>query len=70
MIKKYTTGTLYKLIQPTEEESYVYVRKKNGKEVGFSILPIATLNPDFSCCGVFWVKEKDFTKVFKPYVIN
>ena len=68
--KKSTTETLYKLIEETEEEVYVYVRKKRGIEVGFSALPIATLNPDFSDCGVFWVREVDFKKIFEPYVMN
>ena len=44
---------------------YAYIRAFKGDEVGFSVLEYATSYPDFSNCGVFWVKEKDFFKVFE-----
>lgn len=69
MIEKYTTGTIYEPIEPLEEEVYAYVRAEQNGEIGFSVLPIATRRPDFSNCGVFWVLRKDFTSMFKPYVV-
>jgi hypothetical protein len=29
------------------------------------VLEYATSYPDFSNCGIFWVREKDFFKVFE-----
>ena len=70
MIKIYDSGTVYKPIVPLEEEVFVYVRKLRGKEVGFSALPTATRNPDFSNCGIFWVRQKDFNKIFQEHIID
>jgi len=69
MIKKYTTGIIYEPIEPLEEEVYAYVHAVRNGEVGFSALPTATRTPDFSNCGIFWVKKNDFTSMFKPYKV-
>lgn len=69
MIKKYKTGIVYEPIEPLEEPVYVYVHEVRNGEVGFSALPVATRTPDFSNCGIFWVKRKDFRLMFKPYCV-
>lgn len=58
-------GGIYELIEKEEEDVYVYVRALQGDEVGFSVLDKAVKNPDFSDCGMFWVREKDFEMMFK-----
>ena len=45
---------------------YVYVRIMKGDEVGFSVLDEITDHPDFSNCGVFYVRQTDFMKHFVP----
>lgn len=46
---------------------YIYVRGfRDDDTVGFSVLGEYSKNPDFSDCGVFWVKTEAFLKVFKP----
>ena len=52
----------------TPEKIYGYVRAFRGGEVGFSVLDVATSKPDFSNCGVFWVKPEDFMRTFKFYL--
>ena len=66
-IRDYKSGTIYKPIVPLEEEVFLYVRKFKNDEVGFSVLDKATHHPDFSNCGIFWVKAKDFLSVFDVY---
>ena len=46
---------------------YAYVRGfRDDDTVGFSVLGKYSKTPDFSDCGVFWVKTEDFLKVFTP----
>lgn len=70
MIKKYTTGTLYKLIEPAEEDAFVYVREIKSCEIAFSVLPYAAIEPIFSNCSIFRINKNDFESMFIPYVIN
>ena len=67
-IRKLTIGSIYKA-KDTPEDVYAYIRAFRGNEVGFSVLSEATVTPDFSNCGVFWVKKTDFFVVFEssPY---
>ncbi|MCI7146454.1 MAG: hypothetical protein MR991_08460 [Clostridiales bacterium] len=60
-------GNIYKSTLSSDEDVYAYVRGIEGGKVGFSVLDEATRSPDFTNCGVFWVREKDFTKVFSTY---
>ncbi len=46
---------------------YGYIRTIRAGEVGFSVLEEPVEDPDFSNCGVFYVKPKDFTRVFEVY---
>ena len=69
MIKTYKTGTIYKPIVQLEEDVYAYVHEIKNGEVGFSALPIVTRTPDFSNCGIFWVKKQDFTSMFEPCIV-
>ena len=57
-------GEVYESIA-TPITIFAYIRAFKGKEVGFSVFEYATSHPDFSNCGVFWVKENDFFKVFE-----
>lgn len=52
----------------TSETIYGYVRAYRGPDVGFSVLDVATSSPNFSNCGVFWVKPEDFMKTFKYFM--
>ncbi|MBR4150566.1 MAG: hypothetical protein IKR08_04225 [Firmicutes bacterium] len=52
----------------TEEPVFAYVRFFKDGEIGFSVLDEAFSDPDFSNCGVFWVRPEDFPIVFMPYV--
>ena len=47
-----------------EDHVFAYVRGWENGEVGFSVLEEATDNPDFSNCGVFWVRPSDFVRIF------
>ena len=61
-------NAIYKTIEPCEDgDIYAYVRGWSDTEIGFSVLDKAVENPDFSNCGMFWVKPKDFKKLFKIY---
>lgn len=57
-------GEVYRA-SATPITTYGYIRAFKGDEVGFSVLEYATSYPDFSNCGIFWVREKDFFKVFE-----
>ena len=65
-MKGFLTNTIYELKVSAEEDAFVYIRAFKDGEIGFSVLDEATLKPDFSNCGVFWVRENDFKRVFKP----
>ncbi len=52
---------------PMEEDVFAYVRFFKDGEVGFSVLDHPSLRPDFSQCGVFWVKPEDFLLTFDPF---
>ncbi len=67
--KGLSIGNIYKA-KSTPEDVYGYIRIFRGDEVGFSVLPIATLTPDFSNCGVFWVKKKDFFVAFEENAVG
>ncbi len=50
-----------------EDPIYAYVRALNEQgEIGFSVLDHITNRPDYSECGVFWVRPQDFLMVFRP----
>lgn len=47
-------------------EAYCYIRTiKGNEEVAFSVLDEKTSRPDFSECGVFWIRIEDFNKMFR-----
>ncbi|MBQ6371467.1 MAG: hypothetical protein IJJ21_07785 [Firmicutes bacterium] len=56
---------IYEPVQPLEDDVYAYIRGLAGNEIGFSVLDEATEHPDFSNCGMFWLKKKDFMKFFR-----
>ena len=57
---------IYQPTFPTEDcNCYTYVRAIRGDEVAFSVLEEITDHPDFSNCGVFCVKKKDFRKLVR-----
>ena len=53
-----------------EEDVFAYVRFFKDGEVGFSVMDHPSLRPDFSECGVFWVKPEDFLLVFRPLCVT
>ena len=55
---------------PMEEDVFAYVRFLKDGEIGFSVLDHPSLRPDFSQCGVFWVKPEDFLMTFDPFDLN
>ena len=62
--KIYVLKEVYR--KPDMEEAYCYIRTvKGNKEVAFSVLDEKTSFPDFSNCGVFWLRIEDFTKMFR-----
>ena len=64
-----TAGVIY-ISKGTPEPVYGYVRGFKNDEVGFSVLDVPTNFPDFSNCGIFWIKKKDFFKVFEIAIFN
>lgn len=59
---------IYKTIEPGEDGNvYAYVRGWTKTEIGFSVLDEAVKDPDFSNCGVFWVRPEDFKTLFEIY---
>lgn len=59
---------VYMLKEKEDEiDVYIYIRGWNKNEIGFSVLEEDTDYPDFSNCGVFWVKHKDFNRMFRKY---
>lgn len=62
-------NAIYKLKNEmnVEDAPFAYVRGWENGEVGFSVLDEVTSTPDFSNCGVFWVRKDDFTKMFELY---
>lgn len=57
---------IYMPCKKLEAPAYVYVRFVKDDELGFSVLDNITNRPDYSQCGVFWVKQRDFLKMFRP----
>lgn len=49
------------------DKLFLYIRGWRRDQLGFSVLDVATDEPDFSDCGVFWVYPKDFCKLFREY---
>lgn len=56
---------IYQPVQPLEDDVYAYIRAWQGDEIGFSVLDKVTKHPDFTHCGMFWLKREDFEDVFK-----
>lgn len=57
---------IYQPVFPTDDcNCYTYIRVIRGDEVAFSVLEEITDHPDFSNCGVFWVKKEDFRKLVR-----
>ena len=50
----------------SDEPIFAYIRFLKDGEIGFSVLDEAVSRPDYSNCGVFWVRPEDFLKVFRP----
>lgn len=68
-IEEITFNKIYVNAVPLEggAEVYGYIRDWKNGEVGYSVLDYASDSPDFSNCGVFWMKPEDFGKVFMIY---
>lgn len=49
-----------------EEPIFGYIRFLKDGELGFSVLDEPVSRPDYSNCGLFWVKPEDFLKMFRP----
>lgn len=45
---------------------YGYIRAFKGDEVAVSVMDKLTETPDFSGCGVFWLKTEDFARLVEP----
>lgn len=67
-LKSINSKIIYKPAEPVGGDVFAYVRAFNGKEVGFSVLDEATRKPDFSNCGIFWVRPEDFALLFKAHM--
>ena len=68
-VSEISFGKIYCTKDELNIEDYVfaYVRGWENGEVGFSVLDYAAGNPDFSNCGIFWVRPHDFIKLFEVY---
>lgn len=60
-------NAIYRPSIPLDEEVYAYIRGFKDNLIGFSVLDEATSHPDFSNCGIFWLKTEDFDFVFEEY---
>ena len=60
-------NTIYVPSTPTPEPVYCYIRGYRGSTVGFSALDYLSSAPDFSYCGIFWIRKNDFQIMFRPY---
>ena len=61
---------VYVPCEKLEASAYVYVRFVRGEELGFSVMDDITTRPDYSQCSVFWMKQGDFLKMFRPCETN
>ena len=59
-------NTIYINKVELEEAVFAYVRFLKDGEVGFSVMDAPYIRPDFSDCGVFWVRPEDFLRTFRP----
>ncbi|MDO4485075.1 MAG: hypothetical protein Q4C46_00610 [Bacillota bacterium] len=67
-INEIRKGVIYKAVNlPEKCDVFAYIHKCNKKEVAFSVLDEAVENPDFSNCGMFWVRPQEFTLLFEVY---
>ncbi len=64
-IEEIKMKAIYEPVMELEDDVYAYIRAFMDREIGFSVLDEATLHPDFSHCGMFWLKKKDFAEFFK-----